>query len=354
MILDLENYIGNLTATWKKQTLYFKKPSGTSRGVLLDKDYYIVSVFKSEVLLSTSEVSYIKGLSVDDENGIEIKLDEVCADVSAWSTLIKNGLFDFPAIKFALEMSLLEIQGGERFQYFDNTFLSQGKGIPINGLIWMGTEEAMKSQIEVKLSEGFKCVKLKIGAIDFNQELALLEGIRSKYNKHQIELRVDANGAFSPKDAMDKLSQLSKFDLHSIEQPIKQGQIEEMRDLCKNTPLDIALDEELIGVNGFENKKALLESIKPQYIILKPSLLGGFIATKEWIDIAEAMDIKWWITSALESNIGLNAIAQFTSYLNTDMYQGLGTGGLYENNIASPLEIRDANLFYNPSKQWGI
>ncbi|MDP5061772.1 MAG: o-succinylbenzoate synthase, partial [Maribacter sp.] len=238
------------------------------------------------------------------------------------------------------------------FHLFESTFLSNQKPISINGLVWMGDKEFMYRQIEEKLKDGFSCIKMKIGAIDFDTEIALLKSIRERYSKEAIELRVDANGAFSPQEALSKLETLSKLDLHSIEQPIKQGQAEEMKKLCSNTPLPIALDEELIGVVDVAKKQELLLSIKPQYIILKPSLVGGFAGSDEWISIAEKNNIEWWVTSALESNIGLNAIAQWTATLGNEMPQGLGTGSLFTNNMESPLEVNQGGLFYNSSKKW--
>lgn len=216
----------------------------------------------------------------------------------------------------------------------------------------MGEAVFMKQQIEEKLADGFNCIKLKIGAIDFNKELELLQYIRSHFSPEEIEIRVDANGAFSSIEALDKLNQLNQFQLHSIEQPIKKGHISEMAELCKQTPFPIALDEELIGVFSFEEKEKLLQEIQPQYIILKPSFIGGFRGTQEWITLAEKNNIGWWITSALESNIGLNAIAQWTFTLNSDMPQGLGTGALYTNNIDCPLEVKNGKLWYNSSKNW--
>ena len=240
------------------------------------------------------------------------------------------------------------------FLLFPSEFTDGNKSIYINGLVWMGDEAYMKRQIEEKLEKGYNCIKLKIGAIDFDKELALLEFIRSHFSAKQIEIRVDANGAFSSDQALSKLNQLSVFQLHSIEQPIAKNQIEEMAVLCSQTPLPIALDEELIGIFGIESKRALLKKIKPQYIILKPSLVGGFKGSQEWIDVAESMDIKWWITSALESNIGLNAIAQWTYTLSNPMPQGLGTGGLYTNNFDSPLEVKQGQLIYNKELSWNV
>ena len=216
----------------------------------------------------------------------------------------------------------------------------------------MGDFNRMLAQIEKKMEAGFRCIKLKIGAINFEEELALLQHIRSHYSFKEIELRVDANGAFSPTDAMEKLKRLSELDLHSIEQPIRAGQWEAMARLCEETPLPIALDEELIGITDSTEKLALLETISPQYIVLKPSLIGGFSGAEEWIEFARNCRVGWWITSALESNVGLNAIAQWTATLPINMPQGLGTGALYTNNIPSPLEQIGDELRYNPDKTW--
>ncbi len=251
-------------------------------------------------------------------------------------------------------MAFLSLQSQDPFQLFDTPFSSGKTGIPINGLIWMGDQGFMKQQIKDKLSAGFSCIKMKIGAIDFASEIALLKSIRREFNSNEIELRVDANGAFSPKGALEKLEQLAALDLHSIEQPIKQGQWDEMAALCEKTPLPIALDEELIGVFASEEKKRLLHTIKPQYIIFKPSFIGGFKGTDEWIELAEDKNVDWWITSALESNLGLNGIAQYTSTKNSILPQGLGTGSLFTNNVPSPLEIEKGSIRYADNQQWDL
>jgi o-succinylbenzoate synthase len=261
---------------------------------------------------------------------------------------------EFPSVIFGFEMAFLDLQRGGIRQYFDTSFSHVGGKIPINGLIWMGTKEQMKNQIDEKLAKGFKVLKLKIGAIDFLSECQLLESIRNSYPSGQLEIRVDANGAFSYTDALDKLSTLSEFQLHSIEQPIRAGQPELMKRICQKSLVPVALDEELIGVIDKKDKLELLKKIKPQYIILKPTLVGGIKATREWIDIAENLSIGWWITSALESNIGLNAIAQLTStYFPLSMPQGLGTGQLYTNNIEAPISVSDGNYVYLPNETWG-
>jgi len=341
-----------MKASWKKYDLHFKRPSGTSRGILKTKTSYFIFL-EVNGLAGVGECGLLKGLSIDDVPEYEKKLNDVCQRISIFSdddTLLNK----FPSIQFGVEMALYDINNGAKKKFFDNPFYESAKGIDINGLVWMGSKEFMLEQIKQKIEHDFSCIKLKIGAIDFNTEIELLKNIRTEYSENDIELRVDANGAFSAKEAYEKLSILSELKIHSIEQPIKQGQYEEMARLCETTPLPIALDEELIGISSIEQKKNLLEILKPQYIILKPSLVGGFKKSEEWIDIAKKNNIGWWITSALESNIGLNAIAQFTSYLNTTMPQGLGTGQLYTNNFPSPLEIENAKLFYRKNEAWDL
>ena len=259
---------------------------------------------------------------------------------------------EFPSIQFGIEMAFKSLENENEFELFPSAFTKGEEAIAINGLIWMGEKDFMKSQIEDKLKSGFNCIKMKIGAIDFDTEIELLKYIRSQYSAEEIELRVDANGAFDPKNALEKLKRLSELELHSIEQPIKQGNWEKMARLCAETPLPIALDEELIGVFEVTKKKKLLQTIQPQYLIFKPSLIGGFKGTQQWIDLAETNTIGWWNTSALESNIGLNAISQFTYEKNVTMPQGLGTGSLYTNNIESPLEVKDGKISYNPGLKW--
>jgi o-succinylbenzoate synthase len=336
-----------LKAKYEKYTLNFKRPSGTSRGIMTHKESWFIHIFDSENTekIGIGECGLLKGLSIDDTPQYESKLQEVCQNIEKYALDFNQSLVDFPSIRMGIEMALLNLNNDKKLVYFENDFTRGKKGIPINGLIWMGEPAFMKSQIEEKLKAGYKCIKMKIGAIDFENEYEILKNLRKKYASDIIEIRVDANGAFSRKDAMDKLEKLAKLDIHSIEQPIKAGQWDFMAQLCAFTPLPIALDEELIGVNNFETKQSLLQTIKPQYIILKPSLLGGFKACDEWISLAEKMDIDWWATSALESNIGLDAIAQWTATKQTNMYQGLGTGQLYTNNIDSTLEIEKGMLF---------
>ncbi|MGD1840471.1 MAG: o-succinylbenzoate synthase [Thermonemataceae bacterium] len=260
----------------------------------------------------------------------------------------------FPAIHFALEIAFQDLQQGGKRQLFENDFSNGTAPIPINGLIWMGPKSIMLQQIKEKLAAGDRCIKLKIGAIDFEEELALLKYIRTQFGSEEVIVRVDANGAFKPEEALEKLKRLAELALHSIEQPIATQQWEKMAKLCEQSPLPIALDEELIGV---VDRKALLATIQPQYIILKPSLLGGWAASEAWIALAKKHNIGWWMTSALESNIGLNAIAQFTGNLSlhpTATYQGLGTGQLYHNNIPSPLEVNGGWLHYRSHVNWEV
>lgn len=251
-------------------------------------------------------------------------------------------------------MALMDLNNKGHQILFPSNFTKGISAIPINGLIWMGEPSFMKEQIKDKLQQGFSCIKMKIGAIDFEQEISILKAIRKEFSPADIELRVDANGAFTPEDATTKLERLAEFQLHSIEQPIKAGQWQKMATLCKNTPLPIALDEELIGIHHTEEKQKLIDTINPQYIILKPSLLGGFESCNEWIQTTEGKNCGWWITSALESNIGLNAIAQWTYTLNSALPQGLGTGQLYTNNFESPLEVSKGFLHYRTETNWEL
>ena len=342
-----------MKATYKKYLLNFKHPSGTSRGILTEKETWFL-LLEENGKTGIGECGILRSLSVDDRPDYEEKLNWVCENIHLGKDQLLDELIHFPSIQFGVETAFLSLVSKTPFDLFPSEFTQGKKTMQINGLVWMGEEDFMKSQIEEKLAEGFTCIKLKIGAIDFKRELELLRFIRQNFTADQIEIRVDANGAFKPDDALEKMEQLSQFNLHSIEQPIKANQVSRMRLLCENPPFPIALDEELIGVYGVENKQELLEKIKPQYIILKPSLVGGFSGTIEWISVAEKLNIGWWITSALESNVGLNAITQFTYTLKSSLPQGLGTGSLYTNNFDCPLEINRGQIQYNPSKKWNI
>ena len=331
--------------------LEFKRPSGTSRGVMTEKETWFI-ILEKDGKKGIGECGILRSLSADDRDDYEEKLKWVCQNIHLEETALWESLLQFPSIQFGVEMAFLSLKSENPYLLFPSDFTNNSKSITINGLVWMGEPSFMKQQIEEKLAAGFNCIKLKIGAIDFQKELELLHFIRSHFSGDQIEIRVDANGAFSLNEALDKLNQLNQFQLHSIEQPIKKGNIEAMKDLCESTPFPIALDEELIGIFSFEEKEKLLQQIKPQYIILKPSFIGGFRGTQEWITLADKYNIGWWITSALESNIGLNAIAQWTFLQNSNMPQGLGTGALYTNNFDCPLEVSNGQLWYNTAKNW--
>ncbi|MBN4058106.1 o-succinylbenzoate synthase [Olleya sp. AH-315-K02] len=342
-----------MTASFHKYILNFKQPSGTSRGVLTQKETWFI-VITSNNKRGIGECGIFRGLSIDDRPDFEDKLNWVCKNITKGLDDLLKELDEFPSIQFGLEMAFLSLQSDDEFVLFPSKFTKGEASIPINGLIWMGDAPFMKQQIKSKIEAGFSCIKLKIGAIDFKTELELLKSIRDEFSVKDIELRVDANGAFSPSEALEKLQQLSQFNLHSIEQPIKQGQFKDMARLCEKSPLPIALDEELIGINTVTKKEELLQTINPQYIILKPSLIGGFKCSSEWIEIAESQNIKWWITSALESNVGLNAIAQWTYNLNNTMPQGLGTGSLFANNFLSPLQVENGTLRHEPKQHWNL
>ncbi|MGB1247708.1 MAG: o-succinylbenzoate synthase [Chitinophagales bacterium] len=341
-----------LNASFEKYTLLFKRPSGTSRGVLKKKDSWFIKIWdtKSPNIIGTGECGLLRGLSCDDIPNYENKVKQVCQNINDYVDNFHISLIDFPSIRFGVEMALMDLNNGGKQHFFENSFSKRQKGIDINGLIWMGNVDFMQEQIDAKLEQGYHCIKMKIGAINFAKEYNILRQLRKRYSKETIELRVDANGAFSPEEAFVKLDELSKLDIHSIEQPIRQGQWKAMEKLCAVTPLPIALDEELIGVHEVSQRKNMLDTIKPQYIILKPSLVGGWQSSDEWIKLAEDRDIGWWATSALESNIGLNAIAQWTATKSNSMPQGLGTGQLYTNNIESDLIIENGQLFLGKNK----
>ncbi|TDX10265.1 o-succinylbenzoate synthase [Flavobacterium sp. S87F.05.LMB.W.Kidney.N] len=340
-----------MKASYHKYLLDFKRPSGTSRGIMTEKETWFI-VLEENGKIGIGECGILRGLSADDRDDYEEKLRWACENIHLGENKLWEELLEFPSIQFGIEMAFQSLKSENPFVLFPSDFTRNKSSITINGLVWMGESSFMKQQIEEKLADGFNCIKLKIGAIDFQKELELLQFIRSHFSPEEIEIRVDANGAFSSIEALDKLNKLKQFQLHSIEQPIKKGNTAEMAKLCKETPFPIALDEELIGIFSFEEKEKLLQEIKPQYIILKPSFIGGFRGTQEWISLAEKYNIGWWITSALESNIGLNAIAQWTFLQNSKMPQGLGTGALYINNIDCPLEVKNGKLWYNTTKEW--
>ncbi|RTY75428.1 o-succinylbenzoate synthase [Flavobacterium sp. LS1P28] len=342
-----------MKATYHKYILNFKRPSGTSRGVMTEKETWFI-VLEQDGKKGIGECGILRGLSIDDRPDYEEKLQWTCDNIHLGKDQLWEALLEFPSIQFGVEMAFRSLESENPFFLFPSEFTNGTKSILINGLVWMGEEAFMKQQIEEKLAQGFRCIKLKIGAIDFDKELQLLRFIREHFTPEQVEIRVDANGAFDVTLALNKLIQLSEFKLHSIEQPIQKNHTDRMADLCKKAPFPIALDEELIGVFTLADKKQLLTKIKPQYIILKPSFVGGFRGTQEWISLAEKHKIGWWITSALESNIGLNAIAQWTFLQHTAMPQGLGTGSLYTNNFDCPLEVSQGQLWYKKELDWAF
>lgn len=355
-----------LKIVYKPHTLHFRKEAGTSRGVLTQKTSWIVIVTDSEQpgVAGYGECGPLPGLSVDDIPDFEAQLADVCSifnelDLEVFPfnlSIILEQLIpeNLPSIRAGIEMALLDIMNGGQRILFKNGFSNNDEGILMNGLIWMGSYENMLAQVEEKLSQGFTTLKMKVGAIDFEQECRILEAVRERFDKDTITLRVDANGAFAADNAKERLARLSAFDLHSIEQPVKAGQHELMADLCATSPVPVALDEELIGIANYRDKFALLKKLAPPFIILKPTLLGGFTATSEWIEIANRLHIGWWITSALESNIGLNAIAQYTAKFNNPLPQGLGTGQLYTNNFDSPLTVENGHLYYRKEVAWEL
>lgn len=332
-----------MNASIERYLLEFKRPAGTSRGVLNTKETFILKINEDDEV-GVGECAIFRGLSSDDVPDYEEKLNWLIDNINEDKNLIEKELKNYPSILFGYEQAILNLENRGNI-YFPSEFTKGQASMKINGLIWMGSVEFMQEQIQEKLANGFSCIKLKIGT-DWNSERAILKEIRKKFPADKIELRVDANGGFSFEEAPKVLQELADLEIHSIEQPIKAGNRNQMSELCKSTPFPIALDEELIGVNDFEGKKRLLEEIKPQYIILKPALVGGFKGSDEWIRLAENLGIGWWITSALESNIGLNAIAQYTFTKNSKMPQGLGTGSLFTNNFKSSLDLKGENLYF--------
>ena len=340
-----------MKATYSQYILDFKQASGTSRGVLKQKETWFIKL-EDQGEWGIGECGILRGLSCDDRPDYEEKLQWACDHIHLGFEVLYSELKEFPSIQLGLETAFLSLTSKDPYRLFPSKFTNSKDSLPINGLIWMGDHAFMLKQLEQKLAAGFDCIKMKVGALDFDQELALLKTIRERFSKDEIVLRVDANGAFSPDEAPSKLDALAAFDIHSIEQPLQVGQWEAMATLCNNTPIPIALDEELIGVFDTSQKQALLDEIKPQYIILKPSFIGGFRGSQDWIDLANARKIGWWVTSALESNVGLNAITQWTYTLSPKGPQGLGTGSLYTNNIDSPLVVENGYIGYDKTRNW--
>jgi o-succinylbenzoate synthase len=345
-----------LEASFQSYKLIFNFDAGTSRGVLKERNTYFIRLWDPNhpQRIAVGEAGPLQGLSPDYAD-LESKIQILCEALRGQPipqsyqeiTTVLNKFVSqsLPSVRFALETAFYDLLRGANKMLFPGAFTQGSYSIPINGLIWMGDLDFMKDQIDQKIASGYNCIKIKIGAIDFEAECSLLDYIRNRYGQ-KISLRVDANGAFKPADVHQKLNRLSKFHIHSIEQPVLPGQHKLLRDLCLNPIIPIALDEELIGITDSDQKEALLDSIHPQYIVLKPTLLGGMDATREWIRLADQREIGWWITSALESSIGLNALAQFVATFKSKLPQGLGTGQLYTNNLPSRLYIHQGRLFY--------
>lgn len=367
---------GKINVSFRKYDLQFKRPSGTSRGVLTSKTSWFIEITdNTSNRKGTGECSVIPGLSPDfsNENQYESMLDFVASELHKLLSEVESlesfqlqgnyifrsnrisgfleTLVDFPSIVFGIETALLDFFKETEGILFDNSFSRGEHFIPINGLIWMGDVSFMQEQIEMKLKDGYNTIKMKIGAIDTESELSLLAGIRERFNGNEITLRVDANGAFSKESALPILEKLRDLKIHSIEQPIAKGNWSAMKELCRLNIVPIALDEELIGINDTSDKIKLLDEIQPQFIILKPSLHGGIAGSFEWIQLAKERNIDWWMTSALESSIGLNAIAQFTGEFDVKIPQGLGTGGLYTNNLLTDLVIEKGQLIRKINEQ---
>ena len=341
-----------MKASYSQYILDFKQASGTSRGILKQKTTWFIHL-ADQGKIGIGECGLLRGLSCDDRPDYEEKLEWVCDHIHLGAKVLYDAMKEFPSIQMGIETAFLSLKARNPFDLFPSKFTNSEDTIPINGLIWMGSHDFMIEQLEQKLEAGFRCIKMKVGAIDFEQELSLLSSIRQRFSKDEIIIRVDANGAFSADNALSKLEALAAYEIHSIEQPIRAGQWNAMANLCKNTPVPIALDEELISVFDTLKKKELLDTIKPQHIILKPSFIGGFSGSQEWIDLAKDREIGWWVTSALESNVGLNAIAQWTYALNAVGFQGLGTGSLYTNNIESPLIVKNGYIKFDKTLKWG-
>lgn len=328
--------------------LRFRSPAGTSRGILTEKPTYIIKLYdeRDPSRFGLGECAVFPGLSPEADHRYEYKLIELLANIAIGK---QTDLSRHSSIKFGLEQAINDFSGGGRRLYFPSTFIDGEKSITINGLVWMGSYEEMLERLEDKIAAGFHCIKIKIGAIDWNRELALIRAIRDRYPSDEVMIRVDANGGFNMENVFPRLKALADFGVHSIEQPIPAGNVELMKFICDISPVAVALDEELIGVYSPQDKQQLLDTIHPAHIILKPALCGGFSGAEEWIRLADERGIGWWVTSALESNIGLNAIAQWTAKIGASGPQGLGTGGLYTNNFDTPLILEGERLRYDPA-----
>ena len=341
-------------ATYIAHPLVFIRPAGTSRGVLEEKPCIFIKLTSHHGQRGIGEVSFIPGLSVENEEDLEIQVDHICKLINRGEMDPRQQLPALPGVQFALETAMLDMETGGVHLLYPSEFTESEKGIPTNGLIWMGTRPFMISQIREKMKLGFRVLKMKVGSLNFSEELDLVNWIRSEFGTDDLEIRLDANGAWDPEEAREKMERLSPYWIHSIEQPIAPGQQEAMAQLCLDASIPVALDEELIGITDPLKRSELLEKVRPPYIILKPGLLGGLSVADEWIALAKKYRAGWWITSALESNVGLNAIAQWTWQQNISRPQGLGTGALYTNNIPSPLQMSGQHLWYRPENKWDL
>lgn len=345
-----------LRARWIERTLHPRFELGTSKGAINARTVWYLIAWHHDrpEVRGVGEAALFPGHSKEFPADVKTKLLELCMDTSNWERRLTDDLVDVPSVRFTVEQCLKDLAAGGTKTLFPSEFTLGRQAIPINGLVWMGDKATMKQRIREQIDGGYTTVKMKIGAIGIDDELDLLKAVRAEYRASDLILRVDANGAFSAAQAPEVLKRLTDLQVHSIEQPVAPGLYEVMADLCSDSPIPIALDEDLIGLNTHDAKVDLLDHLKPQYIVIKPSLVGGWAATQEWIELAKTRNISWWITSALESSIGLNAIAQYTATLNVSMAQGLGTGKVYANNIPSPMLAEKGFLHYRPEAEWDL
>ena len=345
-----------IEATWKEITFTPRFPLGTSKGVIEARTAWFLIAWEKErpEVCGIGEAALFPGHSKEFPADVRTKLLELCANTSDWEARLNTDLVNVPSVRFAVEQCLRDLQASGSKVLFPSDFTLGRKGIPINGLVWMGDKDTMRARIKEQLEVGNRCVKMKIGAIGIADELELLADVRKQFSAQELTLRVDANGAFNNSNVMPVLQRLAKLQVESIEQPVAPGLYEVMEEICAHAPLPIALDEDLIGLNTREVKQDLLDHVRPQHIVIKPSLVGGWAAAQEWIGLAKERNIGWWITSALESSIGLNAVAQWTATLGTTIPQGLGTGSVYTDNFPSPLGVEQAELLYRPESPWDL
>ncbi|MBV6406292.1 MAG: o-succinylbenzoate synthase [Flavobacteriales bacterium] len=345
-----------IAARWVEHSLHPAFPLGTSKGTINTRTVWYLQAWDTArpEVRGIGEAALFPGHSREYPADVRTKLLELCQHTGDWGRRLNDDLVDVPSVRFAVEQCLKDLAAGGTKTLFPSAFTLGQQHIPINGLVWMGDKDTMKRRIREQIDHGHRTVKMKIGAIGIADELELLQAVRREYGPGDLILRVDANGAFTAQQAPGVLQRLADLQVHSIEQPVPPGQFEVMAELCADTPVPIALDEDLIGHNTRDAKADLLDNLRPQHIVIKPSLVGGWAATQEWIDLARARGIGWWITSALESSIGLNAIAQYTATLNVDIAQGLGTGKVYSNNIPSPLIAERGSLRYRPEAEWDL